>query len=115
MRYRALDADGDYQLGRSAQDFLQDSPDAVAQAVKTRLLLLRGEWFLDVTEGTPYATEILGTGTTPTYDLAIRSRILGTKGVTAISSYESARNGRALTVSATIDTAYGRASVSAVL
>lgn len=115
MRYRKLDSSGDCSFGRSALDFISDTPETVAQAVRTRLLLLRGEWFLDVTDGTPYATEILGANTAQTYDLAIRERILDTQGVTGIVSYESNLADRALTVVATIDTLYGQSTVSAAL
>lgn len=115
MRYRKLDADGDAVFGRSSLDFISNSPETVAQAVRTRLLLLRGEWFLDVTDGTPYATEILGANTAQTYDLAIRERILDTQGVTGIVSYESNLADRALTVTATINTLYGQSTVSAAL
>lgn len=75
---------------------------------------MTGEYFLDVTTGTPYATQILGRGTTGTYDRAIRDRILGTSGVTSITSYSSTLNRatRALTVSATIETIYGAASIN---
>jgi len=115
IRYRRLDASGDAIFGHSSADFLVDSPEAVAQAVLTRLRMLRGEWFLDSTEGTPWATEILGEHTGSTYDFAIRERISGTSGVTEIVSYTSSLSGRALAVSATLNTAYGQATVSAVL
>ncbi|OZO80851.1 hypothetical protein CG700_28170, partial [Escherichia coli] len=54
MRYRREDADGDYTFGQGDDTFLIDSPECVAQAVKTRFELWRGQWFLDLTEGTPY-------------------------------------------------------------
>ena len=54
MRYRKLDAAGDFVFGHGAADYHRDSPEAVAQAVLTRLKLHRGEWFLDRSEGTPY-------------------------------------------------------------
>lgn len=115
MRYRALDPAGDYSFGRSQANFLANSSACVAQAVQTRLRLLEGEWFLDVTEGLPFSTEIAGKGTASTYDDAIRERILGTPNVTAISAYSSALSGRALAVSAAIDTAFGPATVEVVL
>lgn len=107
MRYRALDASGDMTFGGRRAAFLVDSPDVVAQALKTRLLLLTGEWFLDVTEGTPYAEQILGNNTSGTYDRAIRERVLETPGVLQISAYTSVLQNRQLRVSATIDTLYG--------
>jgi hypothetical protein len=107
MIYRTLDANGDYVIGRT----LVDSPEAVAQAVKTRLLLWQGEWFLDITDGTPYMQGILGHNRN--YDFAIKARILNTPGVTEITSYSSGISpNRALSVTCTINTAYGPATVS---
>lgn len=107
MRYRALDADGDYTFGQSAANFFVNNVAGIAQSVLTRLKLLQGEWFLDVTEGTPYSTLILGKGTRATYDQAIKARILGTTGVTAITQYSSDLNNRALSIRATLATIYG--------
>lgn len=117
MRYRAMDADRDYTFGRGRNNFLVNSPATVAQAVLTRLLLMTDEWFLDLTEGTPYATQILGKYTEGTRDMAIRSRILDTQGVTGIVAYNSIvdREQRTFTVSATIDTLYGQTQLQAVL
>ncbi len=106
MLYRQLDANGDYQIGQ----FLQNTPAAVAQAVQTRLKLCRAEWFLDVTDGTPWLQEILGRNTN--YDLEIQKRILDTPGVTEIVSYSSnVDSARALSVTATINTIYGQTTV----
>lgn len=117
MRYRKLTEDGDYSFGNQAADFYKDTPDAVGQAVMTRLRLLRGEWFLDTTEGTPWATEVLGKYTGATYDAAIRQRILGTQGVTELASYSSNLDTerRHLSVTATINTIYGTTTVQATL
>ena len=115
MRYRALDAAGDMTFGAGSANFLVNSPDAVAQAVMTRLRLLTGEWFLDTSEGTPYATQILGRNTEATYDQAIRERILDTEGVTELVRYSSSLVGRRLSIDATIDTVYGQATISGVL
>lgn len=117
MRYRALDAAGDGTFASGFTQFLVNSPAAVGQAVLTRLLLLTGEWFLDTSEGTPYSTDILGTGTQTTYDLAIQDRILNTEGVVGIVNYSSVNPAgtRRLTVQATIDTIYGQTEITANL
>ena len=114
FKYRALDADGDYSFGHSEADFLKDSPAAVAQAVKTRLLLWQGEWFLDLSEGTPWNQQILANSRPGTRDAAIRNRILGTPFVTRILDYASSVDvkSRSFTVSCKIDTAFGEASVT---
>ena len=117
MKYRKLDGNGDMVMGHGNADYLKDSPECVAQAVVTRLYLLRGEWFLDLTEGTPYVPAIFGKHTRESYDFAIRLRILETEGVTEIVEYESLYDGerRGLTVNARIDTVYGPATVQEVL
>ena len=117
MRYRKLDAGGDYVFGGQQADFYRDAPEAVEQAVRTRLLLLRGEWFLDKTEGMPWRTEVLEKYTSRKADAAIRQRILTTPGVTEITAYSSTLDSerRALSVAATINTLYGSTTVQATL
>lgn len=115
MRIRQLDPNYDMQFGQSQGNFLVNSPAAVAQLVRTRLLLSKGEWFLDVTDGTPWLGEILGLRTQATRDQAIKARILGAQGVTSIASYSSTLVGRAFTVQATINTLYGQTTISVPL
>lgn len=117
MRYRKLDQNGDFVFGAGAGNFYKDQPEAVGQAVKTRLGLIEGEWFLDVTVGTPYNSKILGAGKVPTYDSAIQAVILGTPGVTGIVSYSSYVDPttRAAQVNCTLNTLYGQTSVQATI
>lgn len=113
MRYRKLSPEGDYVFGAGLGEFLVDVPEAVGQAVGTRLLLASGEWFLDVNEGTPYATQILGTGTQQLYDQAVQERILDTPDVTGILKYSSTLDSkRKLTINCTIDTEFGIVNIS---
>lgn len=114
MRYRKIDADGDRVFGHGQSDFYRDVPEAPAQAVLTRLHMELGEWFLDTTDGTPYQTRVLGKYTGSTRDPVLRSRILGSTGVTSIESYSSNldRDTRAFTVDVTIDTQYGQTVIS---
>ncbi len=114
MRYRKLDANGDYTFGHQQQDFLIDSPEAVAQAVYTRLKLATGEWFLNTSLGTPYQEQILGARHQDSYDQAMKERITDTTGVTNLTSYYSNvdPDTYALTVIATIDTIYGTTQVT---
>jgi hypothetical protein len=117
MRYRKEDANGDYVFGNQGADFYRDQPEAVAQAVKTRLGLYTGEWFLDTTDGTPWRTEVLGKYTKDTYDAIIKARILDTQGVDEILAYSSSFDGntRVLSISATINTIYGQTPVATTL
>jgi len=114
MRYRPLSALGDYTVG---VPFLVNSSACVAQALLTRLKLWQGEWFVDVTDGTPYLQQVLGERPGKNPDAAIKNRILGTPGVTGINSYSSQFDGatRTFTVTANVQTQYGAASVSITL
>lgn len=111
MKVRKLTASGDYRLGHGDRDFFVDTAEGVAQNVVTRLSLWQGQWFLDTSDGTPWLQQILGKHSV--VDQIIKSRILDTPGVVAISSYESIINNdtRSMTVSATIDTEYGTATL----
>ena len=116
MRYRKLDADGDYSFGNGTADFWKDQPEGVAQAVQTRLFLFEGEWFLDSREGMTWNTQVLGVRTANTRDPAIRRRVLGTTGVNAILAYSSDlnRDSCGFSVGMTIDTIYGPATLTGV-
>lgn len=102
MKYRALDSNGDYRFGKSIQDFLTDV-EAVAQAIKTNLLLLQGEWWEDTSAGLPLFQNILGQSGTPDHlnaaDLLIKERILSTKGVAEIQSFQSSYVNRRYVIS----------------
>jgi hypothetical protein len=117
MKYRKLDADGDFQFGNGNADFHKDTPETVAQAVVTRLLLWAAEWFLDTTDGTPYQAGVLGKNNQITADAVMRERILGTTGVTAITEFSSFFNPdlRNYSISATIDTVFGAAKINEIL
>lgn len=117
MRYRKMDADGDYVFGDGQADFWRDQREAVAQAVLTRLYLQTGEWYLDTADGTDWKRKVLGKYTLGSYDMIIRGRILGTQGVTGIAAYESRleADSRSLRVIATISTAYGETTVTGTL
>ncbi|WP_416778213.1 hypothetical protein ACNFJN_08430 [Xenorhabdus budapestensis] len=112
MRYRREDINGDYSFGQGDNTFLIDSPDAVAQAVKTRLNLWRGDWFLDMEEGTPYREAVLEKNYTSV--MALRERILDTEGVTEIITLDAIRHPatRKITITATLNTRYGRTTVT---
>jgi len=117
MKYRALDANGDYQFGNGNLDFLQNTPETVAQAALTRLRLWLAEWFLDTTEGTAYQQGVLGKNSQANADAVMRERILGTQGVVELTTFSSSVDPdlRTYSVSATIETIYGPAQINEVL
>ena len=120
MRYRKLtpatatDPGGDYVFGQGGQNFYVNSPTMVAQEILTTLRLMQGEWYLNLQAGVPYYQQIIGYGTQGLYDEIIKSAVLGVPGVVSILAYNSQLNRvtRALTVTMTVQTAYGPATVT---
>jgi hypothetical protein len=117
MRYRILDAAGDMTFGHQQQNFYRDQPEAVAQAVLTRLKLWAGEWFLDQSDGTPYQQAALGMRTQQSLDPAMRARILQTPGVLSLDLFSLFLdpNARHISIGATITTIYGTTRVTGVV
>ncbi len=109
MRYRRLTSTGDYSFGNSQNDFYRDVPEAVGQAVQTRILLWLGEWFLNIDEGTPFMLAILGKHSKEEANVAIQDRVLNTQGMVDIQNFESDidPDTRLMTMSMDIDTIYG--------
>ena len=103
------DENGDYTLGQNGQNFYVNSTQAVEQAIQTTLGLWAGEYFLDLSQGVPWRTSVIGYGTQPTYDQVIRDAITSVPGVKSIDKYGSNLNPktRVLTVAATVSTIYG--------
>ena len=111
MKYRRLDENEDYTIGR--RDEMYVGTEAVAQAVKTRLLLLLGEWWENRQDGTPLFVKVLGQRlrvdeTPDEIDLVFSERISGTQGVSEITRFESKidAESRAYTAEITIKTVY---------
>lgn len=114
MRYRREDYDGDYTFGRGDDTWLINSPEAVAQAIKTRFLLWYGQWFLDTKTGTPWIQSVLGKQKPEIYNMAIRQRILDTPGVASISEFNTTVDSatRRVIFTATVNTIYGTTTVT---
>ena len=117
MRVRSLDANDDMSWGNGSADFLVDSSRAVAQCILTRLKLFTGEWFLDLTAGTAWLPNeptrglpgVIGMQPGDSArDIILRSRILGTPGVSEIIDYQSYLDpiARHFSVFATVATIY---------
>lgn len=109
MRYRKLTSTGDYSFGGSEKDFWKDVPNAVGQAVQTRLELWLGEWYQNLEEGTPFLQGILGKYNKETADTVIQDRISKTQGFVSFQEYVSDVDAgtRIMSLSATINTIYG--------
>jgi hypothetical protein len=96
-------------FGHGQQNFWVDQPEGVGQWIMTRLRLIQGEWFADTTDGTPWATQVLGERTQSTRDVVVRDRVNNTPNVTVMLAYQSQMdvNSRAWTATMTVMTAYG--------
>lgn len=107
--YRTLDTNSDYTFGLgNQQGFLTDTA-AVAQAIKTSLLLFQAEWWLDLTAGLPLWQDILGSRNNTQYiTLLIQEVILGVPYVQAITSISSTfdHTTRQFTFQATVTTSF---------
>lgn len=114
MRYRKLDRDGDSQHGSGSSDFHINTPEAVAQSIRTRLGLWMGEWFADISDGTGWNQSILGKQTKNLYELTLRQRVLETRGVLSIDEFSSSLNQdkRRLSVYMVVTTIYGNATLN---
>lgn len=112
MTVRRLQADGD--ITTSGQQFITEREE-IAQTISTRLKLFLGEYFRDITDGTPWFEQILGKGQNLyTRDAAIRTRISQTEGVQQISRYDSDFDlaSRKYTISCSVLTVFGEVDVT---
>lgn len=109
-----MDSSGDYTFGQSAANYLVDSPEAVGQRVGTRLRLWVGDWFLDLTEGTPYWEQILGHKNIALAGAVLRDRILSTPFAVSVDDYSVIfdETTRDFKVVGKLNTAFGRVSFS---
>lgn len=115
MKHRRLDSNWDYCFGRGTNDYLSNL-EAVAQAIKTHLLLLYGEWWEDTKAGLPLFQKIAGVRGTEenlqAIDLIFKERILDTTGVVSVLGYESSYENRRYSFTATVETLYGTLVIS---
>jgi hypothetical protein len=115
MRIRRIDDTGDMVFGSSQQDYWHDEPDGVALHVLDRLMLWTGQWFYDLSSGTPWQTEVLGERTQWTRDIVVQSRVRQTPHVTEIVQYASYTdvNQREWQAAMIINTEYGAVALRA--
>lgn len=108
MIVRRLGPGWDMTFGQGLANYARDA-EATAQCVKTRLQLLRGEWFLDTTAGMPYLQDIcVKPANLPLAESLIKRTILETEGVSEIVAFALELNPttRKLSVYAQVRTTY---------
>lgn len=107
MTVRSLDENGD--IVTSGTIFISGK-DEIAQTIKTRLRLFLGEYFRDITDGTPWFEQILGKNVNVNArEAALRNRIVNTKGVVRLLSFNADfdNDSKTYTVSCNVLTTYG--------
>ena len=112
MTVRLLDENGD--IATQGVQFTSGQ-DEIAQTIRTRLRLFLGEYFRDITDGTPWFEQILGKGTSmPARESALRNRIVRTPGVIRLTYFSTDFNieSRKYSVTAGALTTFGLITVT---
>lgn len=115
MIYRKLDVNGDYMFGGNAANY-SSGTDAVAQAILTRLRLLKYEWWENLEDGLALWQDIMSQRDIKHAERLIIERISKTDGVRDITIIESSFNSnlRKYLFSATVNTDYGAITLKEV-
>ena len=114
---RKLGTDGDPLWGQGQANFISDA-DAVAQIILTRLRLFQGEWWSDLTDGTPYWQQILGKSGSDNHiqvvTLILTQRIAATPYVNGVSNVQVSFNpsSRGMSFYCVVQTQFGPIALS---
>nr|DAW57994.1 MAG TPA: hypothetical protein [Caudoviricetes sp.] len=106
MKFRTLDDNWDWNIGKGRQDFSSDSL-AVAYSIKTKILSWYRDCFFDMETGIDWKN-ILGSKVSKSdADAAIRKIITTEENVSDLLFFESTMVGRNYNCSARIKTVFG--------
>lgn len=116
VKYRKMDELWDMQGVRSGPSHLTGA-EAVAAAIRSRILSFQGEWWEDEDDGVPLEALVgrLDEEREQIADALIRLRILGTEGVLGIDEFSAQNHLRQRVISVTVDTEFGLASLEVSL
>ena len=114
-----LTAEHDLDLTNAKLTLTDDSnSESLAQRLKIRLAMFKGEWFLDTDFGIPYFQEIFVKGMTKDQlDAIFMAKIRATPSILALSSFSSTLVGasRAYQMQFTVTTTNGTQAITLVL
>ena len=89
MKNRQLTSEGDYSFGSGIKNYIS-GVSAIAQAIKTKILLFYGEWWEDIGVGIPMFQSIVGQTDPVTIknslSMLLQERIQQVSGVSSIDS-----------------------------
>lgn len=110
MFIRKLTDTGDIEFGKGSNSFYKDSPDAVATAIQMRFNLMFGEIIFNTLAGTDLYLDGMSK---ESIDTVVRERIIETKDVIDIGSFESEHDKEKRLYKAIISvyTTYGNSNV----
>ena len=101
MKYRKQTPTGDYSFGNNNQDFVSGQK-AIAQAIKTKILLFYGEWWEDISEGIPMFQSIVGqtnkSNVANALELLLNERVLEVPGVEVVNEITATIDGRTISI-----------------
>lgn len=109
MILRRLDEKHDMMFGQGLTAYCRNQ-EATAQSVRTRLLLIEEEWFLDIEAGLPWLQRVMvKPANLALTEALIKQTILETEGILSIESFTMTfdRNSRALTINVSVRNIYG--------
>lgn len=101
-------------IATSGQQFIKPSAEAIAQRIRTRLNLFVGEYFRDITDGTPWFQVVMSKSTTLTQkESVLRTRIAQTNDVLQLIKFTTDFDiqTRRYNVSCIVLTEYGQIDV----
>lgn len=87
MRVRELDQNHDWTFGRGKSNYLEKS-EAIAQSVKTKLLSLKNDWFLNRDDGIAWFDYLEKNLNTQALEVDCKRAILSVDGVEEITFFD---------------------------
>lgn len=108
MRMRRLDENHDWTFGSGRSDYATES-EAISQSVKTRLLSLHSDWFLNRDHGVKWFDYLKKNPNLVNIESELKKTVLNTDGVTEITGFSIALDPdtRKITVSVDYIDIYG--------
>lgn len=101
MKVRAIDKDHDWLIGHKTQS------EAIAQNVKTAILCLYNDWFLDPQSGIKWFNYLAKNPNLNALKSDIKSVVLGISGVVSLNSLEISLNDRGAVINLNYTDIYG--------
>jgi hypothetical protein len=105
MIVRSLDGSHDWNFGKGKQSYLTEA-NAIAQCIQTRLLSFVNNCWFDVDAGIDWLRLLGSRGVKDEIMYNCKKAILGTFGVTKITSFDITLNGRNAIINFSVETIY---------